>query len=1081
MQKNLNRLTWILVLAAFGFFGSPVGAQITGTSPASRCGEGQLVLHATASSGIITWYSVPFYGTSVATGGTFTTPSLVVTTTYYVDAVDDNGCSLNPGSVRVPVIATISANSIQATIFYESSTFCASVTEPQLPTRTGTAGGTYTADPVTGLDLDPSTGAIIPSESANGTYTVTYTVIPAEGCIENPASTTVTITNAPEQPVIAYSGSPFCTTSGPVTVSLTGATGGTFSATPTGLTIHSGTGTITPSSSFTGTYTISYFVPGTGGCSPMTATTTASILQLPTASISYNSPFTKNQGVQSVTLTGSGVYTGGTYSSTAGLTLNPSTGAITPSTSTTGTYTVTYTLAAVAPCAGVTATTSVTIYPLPTATVSGTTTVCKNSTDPSVTFTGSDGTPPYTFTYNINGGTDLSVTTTSGNSVAVTQLTDIAGTYAYNLLRVTDSHGSWQDQSGTATVTVTEPNVGNFIYAATPYCSNSTDPLPQFEGSGMAGVFSSTTGLVFVSTSTGEVDLSASTAGTYTVTNTIAATGGCPLTTYTASLTITQLPVAGFTYASDTYCTNGTDPTPILGSGATAGIFTSSPAGVVFVSSSTGQIDLSASTPGSYTIYNTIDASAGCPEVSASFGLSIGAPPTEPHIAYSSASFCTTITSPQPVELTGTTGGTFTASPSGLTIHASTGAITPSTSTPNAYTVTYTVGGGSGCSALTATTEVEILEAPTVTNATTKTICSNTSTDIDLTASINSTFAWTLGLVSTSISNAEPGTGDYIDQTLINADYNNTGEAPYIITATSTENGCASNTLTITVTVRPAVALVITNPAAVCYPNTVDITAPAVTAGSASGLTFSYTDAGGSPVANPEAVAVSGYYYIRGTTAQGCYEISPASVTINPLPIAPTAENTTVTFDGNSHSASASAPSGAHVSWYDAATGGSPAAAPTATNAGTYTAYAESVDNTTGCVSATRTLVTLEIDQAMLTVTADPQTKVYGASNPTLTFQYSGWQNGDDASDLTTPPTASTTVDLTTGVGVHDDAITVSGGGDDNYDFTYVAADFTITKAMLTVTADPQTKIYGEANPTLTFQYSGWQNGDDAS
>ena len=61
---------------------------------------------------------------------------------------------------------------------------------------------------------------------------------------------------------------------------------------------------------------------------------------------------------------------GGTYSSTAGLTINAATGAITPSTSTAGTYTVTYTMAAGGGCAAQTATTSVTITALPVATFS---------------------------------------------------------------------------------------------------------------------------------------------------------------------------------------------------------------------------------------------------------------------------------------------------------------------------------------------------------------------------------------------------------------------------------------------------------------------------------------------------------------------------------------------------------------------------------------------------------------------------------------------------------------------------------------------------------------------------------------
>lgn len=78
--------------------------------------------------------------------------------------------------------------------------------------------------------------------------------------------------------------------------------------------------------------------------------------------ISYASPFyTFETSPQPVTLTGTGSYTGGTYSSTTGLSINVSTGAITPSASNAGTYTVTYTKTLSGVCI-VTASTQVTIF-----------------------------------------------------------------------------------------------------------------------------------------------------------------------------------------------------------------------------------------------------------------------------------------------------------------------------------------------------------------------------------------------------------------------------------------------------------------------------------------------------------------------------------------------------------------------------------------------------------------------------------------------------------------------------------------------------------------------------------------------
>ncbi len=117
-------------------------------------------------------------------------------------------------------------------------------------------------------------------------------------------------------------------------------------------------------------------------------------------------------------------------------------------------------------------------------------------------------------------------------------------------------------------------------------------------------------------------------------------------------------------------------------------------------------------------------------------------------------------------------------------------------------------------------------------------------------------------------------------------------------------------------------------------------------------------------------------------------------------------------------------------------------------------------------VSAVRTLV---VDKAVLTATADNQTKVYGASNPTLTFQYSGWVNGVETID--TAPIASTIIDGTTSVGMYTDAITLTGGLDSNYTFNLVAGDFEVTKASIAVVNTDRSKVYGEV--LTNADYSG--------
>ena len=155
-------------------------------------------------------------------------------------------------------------------------------------------------------------------------------------------------------------------------------------------------------------------------------------------------------------------------------------------------------------------------------------------------------------------------------------------------------------------------------YSASAFCENASNPTPTVSGNEGSGTFSSTTGLVFVSTSTGEVNISSSTAGaTYliTYTDTNAATA-------TFSLTINNLDNAAFAYSASSYEPTDADPTPTI-TGLSGGTF-SSTSGLVFVDSgtntgsSTGQIDLSATTEASYTItYDTTSSgSSVCPNTS---------------------------------------------------------------------------------------------------------------------------------------------------------------------------------------------------------------------------------------------------------------------------------------------------------------------------------------------------------------------------------------------------------------------------------------------------------------------------------
>ena len=121
---------------------------------------------------------------------------------------------------------------------------------------------------------------------------------------------------------------------------------------------------------------------------------------------------------------------------------------------------------------------------------------------------------------------------------------------------------------------------------------------------------------------------------------------------------------------------------------------------------------------------------------------------------------------------------------------------------------------------------------------------------------------------------------------------------------------------------------------------------------------------------------------------------------------------------------------------------------------------------------------TLTVTPVGLTITADNQTKAYGAPLPALTASYAGFVNGDSASSLTTGPAVSTTATASSHVSGSPYPITAAGAVDADYTISYAPGALTVTPVGLTITADSKTKAYGVALPALTASYAGLVNGD---
>ncbi|MCF0070239.1 Ig-like domain-containing protein [Dyadobacter sp. CY261] len=114
--------------------------------------------------------------------------------------------------------------------------------------------------------------------------------------------------------------------------------------------------------------------------------------------------------------------------------------------------------------------------------LTGTTTVNQGATAPVVTFEATGGTLPYTFTYQVNGGSNQTVSTTGVQTTAtVSQPTGTVGVFTYELVSVTDAQSCslTPPSAQTAAVTVAN-NLTATISGATEVCKDNTEPVITF-------------------------------------------------------------------------------------------------------------------------------------------------------------------------------------------------------------------------------------------------------------------------------------------------------------------------------------------------------------------------------------------------------------------------------------------------------------------------------------------------------------------------------------------------------------------------------------------------------------------------
>jgi len=194
---------------------------------------------------------------------------------------------------------------------------------------------------------------------------------------------------------------------------------------------------------------------------------------------------------------------------------------------------------------------------------------------------------------------------------------------------------------------------------------------------------------------------------------------------------------------------------------------------------------------------------------------------------------------------------------------------------------------------------------------------------------------------------------------------------------------------------------------------------------------------------------------------------------INALPLAPTAVSILHTYNGLIHTGSAIAnnPAAEQINWFLNSTGTKTAMPPSATNVGpASTSYANAQNTTTGCISATRTAVSVTIIQKELIITANDFTKTYDriAYTGGNGVRYEGFVNNETPSVLTGILSYSGNAQNAINAGTY--LIQPRGVSANNYVVSLVAGNLLINPKGLTILdAAVQDKIYDATDRANLF------------
>lgn len=636
-------------------------------------------------------------------------------------------CSGTSVSIPFTTATTFDAGNVfTAQLSNASGQFSSPVT---LGTLSGTGGGTITA--------------AIPANTATGSgYRIRIvSSSPAGSTDVNDANLQITLAPFAQ---IGYNGSPYCA-SGSATPTRLGTLGGSFSATPAGLSLNAGTGAVNLTASAGGAYTVTYAINANGACPALQVTTPLTVTALPQVNQPGNQSLCAGSTTAAVVFSGTGTTYNWTNNNTSiGLAASGS-GNIAPFTATNtsgNNQLATLSVRASVANGSGTCTSAASIFTIAVLSAPVTT----------IAYTGS----PYcgtTGTANVNfsGYAGGSYTASPAGLVInpATGAVDIAASADGNYTVTYNATSSGCPIIATAQISI-RPAMLVSPVANQALCADvAVAPLSFTVAPGLGyGWQNDNTAIGLGASGTGTMP--AFTTANSTLSNiigniSVTPTGGTGCTLKKMVFRYTIKPGVTVNQPGNQVLCAGTATTPVAFTGALAGTvfsWTNDNTAVGLAAVGSGNI-------GSFTANNTNNtvqtatvqvtpSAGGCTGPAISFTYTVSAQAGS--ISYPASPYCQGGWAY--VDRVGSSGGLYAATPAGLSLNSATGAINLGLSQPGTYTVTYTAGLGGACN-VTASTSLTVLPQASVNPMPNLTFCPGDLTTPQSFTGSAASFTWT--------------------------------------------------------------------------------------------------------------------------------------------------------------------------------------------------------------------------------------------------------------------------------------------------------------------------------------------------